>query len=334
MNLFGIQTKMILSLNKNLFFRRRLKITVTYGIQLAILFLLVAGCNEKSHHQQEKGYDQFSQEVYLKSMEAWKMKRVESLKKNWISLSGLFELREGENSFGSAVSNDLVFPGTDVPEQIGTFTLSDGHVRVRIRPGINVVHNGESVHEMDMTKDIDGGPTILQIGSLSFYVIQRVDKIYIRLKDSKNPNISKFKGIEYFPTDLKWRQIARFEPHITEKIIRTTTTAGDPSEIISTGAMGFTIDGKYYRLDVWPIGQERYQTIFADGTSGNKTYGAGRFVVIEKPGDGNNYLIDFNKAYNPPCAFTEFATCPLPPPQNRLEIEILAGEKYASDEHH
>ena len=129
-----------------------------------------------------------------------------------------------------------------------------------------------------------------------------------------------------------WRLTTQYEPHMAPKIIETITTAGDPSRISSTGAVGFRIDEQYYRLDVWALGDSgRFQTIFADETSGLETYGAGRFIVVEKSEKTGGYIIDFNKAYNPPCAFTEFATCPIPPPQNRLRLKVTAGEKIDKD---
>jgi uncharacterized protein (DUF1684 family) len=196
------------------------------------------------------------------------------------------------------------------------------------------VSQGKKVKDMMLIKDSEGQPTILQLGSLNWYIIQRVDQLYVRLKDSDNPSIDKFKGIEYYPLDTSWRIKAQFESHMTTKIIETLTTSGDPSRISSPGAIGFHINGQYYRLDVWSIGGEnRYQTIFADHTSGIDTYGAGRFIIIEKSEKNDVLVIDFNKAYNPPCAYTDYATCPLPPPQNRLPIKITAGEKYHNPTH-
>jgi uncharacterized protein (DUF1684 family) len=266
--------------------------------------------------------------VYQTAIQTWQENRVRSLKKNWLSLAGLYKLKEGENTFGASETNDIVFPDRNIPNYIGSLFLNNGEVRIQVNQDIEVLHNNEKVDEMELINDLSGDPTVLQLGSFSWYIIKRVDNLYIRLRDSQNPFIEEFKGITSFPLDTTWRIKSQFEPHMTTKIINTTTTAGDPSQISSTGAVGFRINGQYYRLDVWPIGKEgKFQTIFADETSGLETYGAGRFIVIEKPQENGQYIIDFNKAYNPPCAFTEFATCPLPPPQNRLPIKITAGEK-------
>jgi uncharacterized protein (DUF1684 family) len=271
-------------------------------------------------------------EIYQSEIDSWKDGRISSLKKNWLSLAGLFKLKEGENSFGASETNDIVFPDRNVPDHMGSFFMNNGMVRIKINSDVEVLHNNESVREMEMQHDQSGNPTVLNYGTFSWHIIKRVNKMYVRLRDSKNPQIYAFKGITSYPLDTNWRFHCEFEPHMTTKIIETTTTSGDPSRISSSGAVGFRINGQYFRLDVWSIGNSgRFQTIFADETSGIDTYGAGRFIIVEKSNKSGNYMIDFNKSYNPPCAFTEFTTCPLPPPQNRLPIKITAGEKKYKD---
>jgi uncharacterized protein (DUF1684 family) len=269
---------------------------------------------------------------YVSSIKSWQEKRIIGLKRNWLSLAGLYELKEGKNTFGAHKSNDFVFPNPKTPDYIGTFNLKNGKVVVKINADVKVKHDDEIVTEMELMNDQSGSPTLLQSGSLSWYIIKRVEKIYVRLRDSENPDIDKLTKIDNFPLDTAWRLKAQYEPHMTSKIIETVTTSGDPSRITSSGAVGFRINGHYHRLDVWALGDSgRFQTIFADGTSGLETYGAGRFIVVEKSGESGEYIIDFNKAYNPPCAFTEFATCPIPPPQNRLSFRVTAGEKFNKD---
>jgi len=295
---------------------------------LSGIFVL-SGCSNKTDQVKNttEDYDE-----YISSIKAWQENRIIGLKKNWLSLAGLFELQEGENSFGAHDSNDFVFPNPKTPDYIGSFIMKDRNVSIKINPDVEVKHNEEIITEMDLMNDQSGSPTVLQQGSLSWYIIKRVEKVYVRLRDSKNPNIEKLTEIDKYPLDTLWRLRAQYEPHMTTKIIETTTTAGDPSRIKSSGAVGFRLNGQYYRLDVWALGDSgRFQTIFADETSGLETYGAGRFIVIEKSENSGGYIIDFNKAYNPPCAFTEFATCPIPPPQNRLPIKVTAGEKIDKD---
>jgi uncharacterized protein (DUF1684 family) len=297
---------------------------------LSLQLFLACSDNPADKEETERSDNEYSD--YVSSIQSWKEKRITGLKKNWLSLAGLFELQEGKNTFGAHQSNDIVFPNPNTPDFMGIFTLDKGEVSVKINSDVEVKHNEEIVTEMDLMNDQSGSPTILQSGSLSWYIIKRVDKIYVRLRDSENPDIDKLTKIDNFPLDTTWRLKAQYEPHMTPKIIETVTTSGDPSRITSSGAVGFRINGQYHRLDVWALGDSgRFQTIFADGTSGLETYGAGRFIVVEKSGPGGAYIIDFNKAYNPPCAFTEFATCPIPPPQNRLPVRVTAGEKVDKD---
>jgi uncharacterized protein (DUF1684 family) len=196
------------------------------------------------------------------------------------------------------------------------------------------MYNGEKVQKMNLANGHPGEPSVLHFGSFRWFIIERSGKVFVRLRDSENPIIADFTGIESFQLDTIWKVKGQFEPHMTIKIIETATSNGDRSQISSTGAIGFRINGQYYRLDAWPIGSSgNLQTIFADETSGIETYGGGRFLFIEKSDQNGSFTVDFNKAYNPPCAFTEFATCPLPPPQNRLPIKITAGEKYQGGAH-
>jgi uncharacterized protein (DUF1684 family) len=304
---------------------------LTNASAFVVWLLIVAGCSNKIDKSEEVNEEYLN---YVSTIESWKDYRVEGLKKNWLSLAGLFPLKEGENRFGAADSNDIVFPGADIPLHIGTIFVKDGEVSVKIDLDIVVLYNDEKVIKMKLLKDSEGEPTVLQLGSLSWYIIQRVDRIYVRLKDSENPLIKEFKGIKIYPVDTSWRVKGQFEPHLTTKTIETTTNSGDRSLLSSTGAIGFGIGGQYFRLDAWPIGDSgNLQTLFADETSGDETYGGGRFLIIEKSGKEGSYTVDFNKAYNPPCVFTEFATCPLPPPQNRLPIKITAGEKHQGSIH-
>ena len=267
---------------------------------------------------------------YTKEMNDWCNKRIESLKdKNgWLSLAGLFWLKEGENSFGSGESNDIVFPAGKAPDQIGWLTLKERTVRVKINPGINVSSENKPVTEMLLQSDAKEKPTVLAFGSLSWYIIERGDKFGIRLKDSENPNLLEFKGIERYPIDRAWRIAADFSPYDPPKKIPIQTVLGTTVEESSPGALVFKIDGTSYRLDAIgePDSKELF-IVFGDKTNGIETYGAGRFLSADKPEKGKMTSIDFNKAYNPPCAFTEYATCPLPPSQNKLPVKITAGEK-------
>jgi uncharacterized protein (DUF1684 family) len=177
--------------------------------------------------------------------------------------------------------------------------------------------------------DVEEHPTILKYGSLSFQIIKRGDKLGLRVKDSQNPDRLNFKSTEFYLTDVKWRIDAQFEPYNPPKPMPITNVLGMESAETSPGALKFEIDGKEYRLDaITERNEPRLFMIMADKTSGKDSYPAGRYLYVDPPDSSGHLIIDFNKAFSPPCAFTKFATCPLPPRQNRLPIAIEAGEKY------
>ncbi len=295
-----------------------------------ILMFLLGGCDSGTRRNN-------ANPEYVKKIQEWHKRRIESLTKptGWLSLAGLFWLNEGANTFGSASSNDIRFPEDRAPGRIGTFFLQDSVVSVKIRPGVKVNTGGAPVDSMVLKNDMTGDPTELSWGSLVWYVIKRGQQYGVRLKDKQNPNLRNFKGIEMFPIDSVWRVKAKYESYPQPKTIEVPTVLGTISEESVPGALVFHLKGKTYRLD--PLveeGEDQFFIIFGDDTNGDETYGAGRFLYADKPGPDGFTIIDFNKAYNPPCAFTPFATCPLPPDQNLLPVKITAGEKKYAGGHH
>lgn len=211
---------------------------------------------------------------------------------------------------------------------VGSIYLENGNVWTEIVEGVTVLHDHKPIRTIQMKPDISGEPTILSVDSLDWYVIKRGERFGIRLRDHENENIKNFEGIEIYPIDKTWRVQAKLEPYDPPKIIEVPNIMGTINKEISLGALVFSIDGKEYRLD--PIGKPGGKSlfvIFADQTNGYETYGAGRFLYANMPGEDGLTTVDFNMAYNPPCAFTRFATCPLPPTQNVLPIKVTAGEK-------
>ena len=268
--------------------------------------------------------------AYINEIQEWHQKRIAALttKNGWLSLAGLYWLKDGKNTFGSAEENNLKFPVCKAPDFIGSIYLEKGTVRCEINEGISVFNGGDKVKSVQMQPDISGNPTILDLNSLSWFIIKRGEEYAVRLRDSENENITMFKGIEIFPIDTTWRVSAKLEPYDPPKIMDVPTALGTISKETSPGSLVFSLMGNTYRLD--PIaqpGDESMFVIFADQTNGSETYGAGRFLYVNKPNENGVTIIDFNKAYNPPCAFTAYATCPLPPTQNVLPIRVTAGEK-------
>ena len=260
----------------------------------------------------------------------WRSERVESLTSDngWLTLTGLFWLKEGENTFGRASGNALVLDNAALAATAGSFVLSGHDVRFRARPGSGVTHDGAPVTELDLAPDTSGHPVVLSSGALRFYVIERAGNLGVRVRDLDNPHRSGFRGLEYFPVSTDWVVNARFEPYQPAHHIKIVNILGMELEMDSPGAVVFTRDGREWRLDtvLEEPGDQELFIMFADGTSGHETYGAGRFLDIPIPA-GASVPVDFNKAYNPPCALNEFATCPLPPWQNRLKLKVTAGEK-------
>jgi len=271
------------------------------------------------------------------NVEQWKAKRLASLtsETGWLTLSGLFWLKPGDNTFGSAKSNALRLDNKALAREAGSFVVEGQKVRFVARKGAGVTHDGEPVTSIELASDTTADPTLLKSGSLTFYLIERVGKLGIRVRDSENPHRKNFQGLSYFPVEDGWVVDARFEPYVPHRKIPIMNILGMQEDMDAPGTLVFTHEGKEYRLDAVledPADKELF-VLFADGTSGKETYGAGRFMYVPLPVNGVVRL-NFNKAYNPPCAFNDFATCPLPPSQNRLSaVRIEAGEKSYAGGH-
>lgn len=274
---------------------------------------------------------QTKQLTYEEDVAEWHRVRAERLQTpdGWLSLIGLFWLEEGENRFGSDPKGAVVLPQSAAPPVVGSITVEKG-----IPYLVPAANSGVPPARQRLTTDAEGTkPNILRFGSVSMYVIKRGERLGVRVKDSESATRKNFKGLEYFPTDPKWKVEARVEPYSPPKKIPITDITGATSDSEVPGALVFTVDGKEYRLD--PIieeGDTDYFIIVADQTNGHETYGGGRYYYASPPGADGKVIIDFNKAYNPPCVFSPYATCPLPPKQNHLPVRIEAGEKMYEHE--
>ncbi|HEX7153731.1 MAG TPA: DUF1684 domain-containing protein [Thermoanaerobaculia bacterium] len=290
------------------------------------LTLLLFACAEKQTQENAT----VNASAHREEIEKWRTNRIARLtaEDGWLSLVGLHWLKEGANRFGSDKdANDIVFPAK-APAQAGTLTLEPGG-RITLTPAAPVSIGGKPVEgTVELRPDTHAeGPTVVEVGVMRFQIIERVGRYGIRLKDPESEARKKFTSIDMYPVTDKWRVEATYEAYHPPKRIPIQNIIGQTEQMISPGALTFTVDGKSYRLDpVLEQGTEDYFIIFKDETSRDTTYPAGRYVYAPVPKEGKT-IIDFNKAYNPPCAFTDFATCPLPPQQNRLALRIEAGEK-------
>lgn len=300
--------------------------TLTILPLLLILIFILISCSKEKLEQ--KGSPE-----YIAEISEWNQKRIERLKQDngWLNLVGLYWLEVGENSFGSSSNNKIIFPD-DSPSRIGSISLIDSSLSISVEEGVNVTSEGEPVSEMNLKEDISGEPTILTTGKFRWYIIKRGERYGIRLRDLQAPILKEFKGIERYPTNSDWKFDARFEAYDPPKKIMIPTILGTTEEDQSPGVLVFSKNGNEYRLDALES-RTGYFIIFADETSGEETYGAGRFLYTGMQDSSGIVALDFNKAYNPPCVFTRFATCPLPPKQNYLHLRITAGEKIWGDKH-
>lgn len=272
------------------------------------------------------------QEAHRQEVNAWHEERLERLRQpdGWLTLVGLFWLEEGENTFGSGEGNDLEFPAP-APPLAGVFRLEEGTVTLIPADAVakeewQITTDGQPVTERELASDATGEPTVLALDTLRFYVIDREGRMGIRVRDHASPLLANFKGIERFPVDPTYRFDARFEPYDPPKPVEIPNILGGTFSDSSPGAVVFEYDGETFRLDATGDPQESLFLVFGDSTNSRETYGGGRFLYTEAPRDGR-VVVDFNRAYNPPCVFTPYATCPLPPPQNKLKTALRAGEK-------
>ncbi len=266
---------------------------------------------------------------YQQSIDLWHQERLKELRADdgWLNLVGLFWLQEGTNSFGAGSQNNIVFPKGTIADFAGYFERSGKKVILKVSTGVLIKVNGKAVHDAEIFNG-DGyeGPAVTS-GNLQWTIIKRDDKIGVRLRNLKNPAVAAFKDTERFRVDSSWKIPAHMENPEKSGTILITNVIGQTSQEKSAGKLSFSIHGKKYSVNTLHEGNELF-IIFSDITSGITTYPSGRFVYAQQPDRNGNTFIDFNKAYNPPCAFTKFATCPLPPKENRLSLNITAGEKY------
>lgn len=261
---------------------------------------------------------------YAQSIHEWQRHRDAGLRgpNGWLTLVGLFWLQPGANTIGSADSNDFVLPKHSVPAKLGRLTLSGDKVLFTNLAGTAVMVNHKPVNASVSLDYDEEKPDVVRSGTVSFFVIKRGDKFGIRAKDSDSPTLKNFKGVKDFPVDPQFRFEAKFIPD--PKKVKFLNILGQTEEDDSPGYVKFTYKGQHYTLR--PTTEDNTLFfVFRDPTSKTSTYQPGRFVNTPMPVNGKVDL-DFNKAYNPPCTFTPYATCPLPPKENILPFPIEAGE--------
>lgn len=270
---------------------------------------------------------------YEREIMAWRVHRTARLTApdGWLAVVGLAWLAEGENTVGSDPSCRVRLPGDDVPGVVGSIILRGDAATFTARPGSGVTHQGLAVAELPLRDDLAGEPTRLRVGSVVFHLIRRYDRLAVRIRDEESPARAAFKGIDYFPIDRRWRVQARFEPHQPSRVSRVPTVLDKEETYDTPGAVAFEVKGVSCRLEAFlEPGETDLFIVFGDQTNGSETYGGGRYLYTRQADASGLVIVDFNKAYNPPCVFTPHATCALPLPENRLPVRVEAGEKRYS----
>jgi hypothetical protein len=273
-------------------------------------------------------------EAYAREIDAWRAAREERLRADdgWLTVSGLFWLQDGANRAGSAEDDAVRLPAS-VPPGAAVLELRQGRVSYRLSPGVSgaTLDGAPAPASGELRADDAGRPSLLGFGPVTLHVIRRGERVGVRAKDRDSAARRDFKGLDWYPVDASWRLEARFVAHAEPVFVRVPNVLGQVLDMPSPGDVVFTRDGHEVRLT--PVLEEDDASelffIFKDATSGKTTYPAGRFLYAPLPKDGR-VTLDFNKAYSPPCAFTPYATCPLPPQSNRLGVAITAGEKSAA----
>lgn len=266
--------------------------------------------------------------AHRREVEAWHRQRLERLRApdGWLSLVGLWWLEEGEHRVGSHPSSEVLLPDT-VPAQVGVLTRRGDALRLRVEEGVEAWAGGELVKERELQTDQqEGGPTVVSLGTVRFYAIARGERVGVRVKDEQAPTRTGFTTIPRFQVSHEWRRAARFEPYGPGRRVAVPNALGWATQEEAAGELVFQVKGEEHRLIALKGGDELF-VVFGDRTNGDSTYGAGRFLYVKPPGADGSVTIDFNRAYNPPCAFTPYATCPLPMEENRLPWAVEAGEK-------
>jgi uncharacterized protein (DUF1684 family) len=288
---------------------------------LSLLFMILLTLNACNQNGDS------TDDVYLKEINRWKEKRLARLKSEngWLNLAGLFWLEEGANTIGSDSTNSIIYP-EKAPPKLGKYMLRKGQVGFMSEPGTEVLLDGKPIEALDIATDKTGKPTLLESGSLAWFIIERGDQFGIRLRDYEHPSINKLTHIESFPADPAWKIEAEFEAYKEPRELLIPTIIGTVEKNMCPGILRFKVGGVEQVFYPVAAGKKLF-VIFADETSALETYGGGRFLYLDKPDKREMVTIDFNKAFSPPCAFTEYATCPLPPRENFLTVRIEAGEK-------
>ncbi len=289
--------------------------------------LILGGCNQSGAS--------FDSTAHVSEVIEWRAGRLERLlaATGYLNQIGLYWLEPGTYSFGSDASNDIVFDA-DSAAQIGVFTVAAAGVSMTVNAGVDVHSDGQPVDELAIASDVTEQPTMLTHRNLAWTVVEREGRYGVRLRDFEHPFVKSFGPLEYFDIDPAFRvqaTLKRYPEPVTANV--QTVIEGLDYRPASPGVVEFEIAGQRFELEAYTVGDQLFY-VFGDQTNRDATYGAGRFLYSTAPGEDGLTVLDFNKAYSPPCAFNDFSTCPVASPRNRLALRVEAGELYDENLHY
>jgi uncharacterized protein (DUF1684 family) len=268
-----------------------------------------------------------AQDSYRSQLQRWRSQTETEIKSDdgWLTVAGLFWLKEGVNIIGSDPSSDIILPPESAPARVGSIDFQNGKPILNVTEGIKATLKNQPVTTIEMKSDESQKPDVTTVGEVTFHIIKRNGRYAVRVRHRNSEARREFTGLKWFPAREEYRLKARFVAYDKPRKILIPSILGYEDEMTSPGYVLFRLAGKEGRLEPVMSGEDKLFFIFRDLTSGKTTYPGGRFLYTELPKDGQ-VILDFNRAINPPCAFTAFATCPLPPRQNWLDMAIEAGE--------
>ena len=299
---------------------------------LTLVLTIVAGaCGAPSSAPpvQEKTLKAITVDPYQADIDKFRQQREAKLTSDtgWLTIAGLFFLTKPETTVGSAADNDVVLPAS-APARLGTLTLLKNKVSVKLEPGVSVkLLDGKPFSGGPIKSDGEGSPDRMVLGDVQVWIHQSGERPAVRIRNKNNPLRKEFTGMKWYPVNEAYRIEGTFVPYDKVKHVQIPNMLGDIDDMESPGHVKFTLNGKEHNMVVITEDEASFWFIFRDLTSGEETYPAARFLYTGRPDANGRVTLDFNRAENPPCAFNPYATCPLPPPENRLQVRVEAGEK-------
>jgi uncharacterized protein (DUF1684 family) len=296
--------------------------TRSWSTTVALVALLACGCRGGAPAPPADP----TPEAANQAARAWQEKHEADYRRDWVTIAGLHPLRAGRNTAGSAPTNDIVLPAS-TPASLGTFELADDRVRFTPAPGTAILLKDTAVtSEITLRDDRERGADELLVGDVRLVVHASGGRLALRVRDPNGPLAKGFLGFSWFPIDARYRVTGRMIRDPIPQQLTVVNTYGDEDQYTTEGVVEFALQGQTLRLRPFTTRPGRLYFVFRDASSGQETYATARFLYADLREDGTAVL-DFNQAYNPPCAFNPYTTCPIPLRENRLPIKILAGEK-------